>query len=72
MQGAEQYVSPWGMQSYAPYMQQYESDNETHDLFKEALLVTENDCQDIEVNCAYCLGLVYKGKECDECNTPYC
>ena len=23
MQGAEQYVSPWGMQSYAPYMQQY-------------------------------------------------
>ena len=48
------------------------TDIESHNIFKVAQLVNEEDCEDFEINCAYCLGLVYDSKECDECNTPYC
>lgn len=48
------------------------TDDEKHQRFKVAVLKNEEDCQDFEINCAYCLGLVFDSKECDECNTPYC
>lgn len=48
------------------------SEEDVHSIFKTAQLVNNTDGGGFEVNCAYCLGVIYNSVECDQCNTPYC
>ena len=47
-------------------------EEDIHNLFRESKVVNEEAWEDLELKCAYCLGIVYKPMECRACNTPYC